>query len=239
MDTRTVIDRRCVRITLIDQHATAHNPWHVALVPCSFWCAGCNQLVGRTQLAEQHTNQPPTKFRTFDNRMGLISVIESGIFNARWCGRRIGNNNLVGATQMTDIHTAAVLQTVKKDIAELEAKLAQVKAFAVYLESQPEPSPTMPPKASEAKLPNKTLTSQVGPPESLASKKQFEAAAIVLRDAGRSMRTAEIAEAMLTRGFKHPNPRKLKISLFTILDKKKDMFAKAEKGFWILRDSDA
>ena len=70
---------------------------------------------------------------------------------------------------------------------------------------------------------------------SLAGMRQIEAAEKVLRAASSTMKTAEIADAMVKRGFETDDLKKLKMTLFTSLLRKSDVFEKAGVGSWKIK----
>lgn len=65
--------------------------------------------------------------------------------------------------------------------------------------------------------------------------KQIDAAEAVLRERGRPMKTAEIAEAMLLGGYE-ADPKKLRNALFTGLGRKPKTFIKLDAGTWGLHE---
>ncbi len=116
---------------------------------------------------------------------------------------------------------------------EVESKLANIdaaekvaiaygKRIAVPAhESQAEPSGAA---LSKADLSGKTL---------------FEIAAIILKNAGRPMRTKEIADAALAANPSLKSTKNLPTALFTAMDRKKEIFEKVDRGLWGLFGSSA
>ena len=66
--------------------------------------------------------------------------------------------------------------------------------------------------------------------------RQIEAAAKILEESGKPLKTAAIIEKMIAGGFPQQDVKKLRTSLFTSLSRKPDMFVKAGSGLWGLKD---
>lgn len=64
--------------------------------------------------------------------------------------------------------------------------------------------------------------------------RQIDAAETVLREAGKPMKTAEIADAMLRGGFPSDSNKKLRNAIFTGMTRKPGVFHKLESGTWAL-----
>lgn len=73
------------------------------------------------------------------------------------------------------------------------------------------------------------------PPDDLTS---HDAAAIVLRKAGREMRTAEIVQALRNAGY-GARVANLQSAVFTALSRKEHLFVKTGPGVWALRKSES
>ena len=67
-----------------------------------------------------------------------------------------------------------------------------------------------------------------------SSSKQIDAAEAVLREAGRPLKTAEIAERMQREGFPMQSAKKLRNAIFTGMTRKPAVFKKLESGTWSL-----
>lgn len=87
------------------------------------------------------------------------------------------------------------------------------------------------------KVPAQLVISQSSQVQAMpyASLKQVDAAAEVLRSAGRPMRTPDIAAALIAGGFPMTDIKRLKVSLFTSMMRKPTVFEKVGSGMWTLR----
>src|SRR5688500_12162752 len=105
----------------------------------------------------------------------------------------------------TNIHSD-VLQEVRLDIAELEKQLAGLRAVEAYHAAK---------CGAPAKHGPKPEHTHNGQTKRFKGMGQREAATIVMREAGKPMRTGDIARAMLANGFEYADVAKLSNSLFT------------------------
>gem|GEM_PF-4893674 len=136
----------------------------------------------------------------------------------------------------TDIHAAA-LEQINVEIQRLESELAIAKAVANYHAARvakTESADTKRERISKAVGNVQIREATAGSETPYAAMTQYEAAATVLRNAGKPLKTGEIADEMISGGFPQTDRKKLSISLFTSLLRKKDVFEKAGSGLWKL-----
>ena len=141
---------------------------------------------------------------------------------------------------MTTIANCELLEKINLDIQRLEIELAEAKAAASYISRTMNRSPRkQAPKKSSKKpakssMPLSADSTQVDLSKPLSELTQYEAAATVLKNAGKSLKTGEIADAMIAGGFPQTDRKKLSISLFTSMTRKSEIFKKAGSGSWKL-----
>jgi HB1, ASXL, restriction endonuclease HTH domain len=129
-----------------------------------------------------------------------------------------------------------LLAEVRRDIANAEQALADLRRLEAYLEGKaamsnnnsqtntatPPPAPLNPPKSQD-----------------LMAMTQSAAIEAVLREIKRPMRTMEILDRMVARGFAKPEKHKTQSmanSLFSVMRRKTDCFCKMGKGLWGLTE---
>lgn len=127
----------------------------------------------------------------------------------------------------------AILAEITPEIAELEQKLAELKATANYHAAK-----LTPPPATHA---NNNGALHLREPEEhrvtgrFLRSTQVEAASTILREADKPLRAAEIAQTMLQHGFPTKDATKLRNGVFTTMTRRKDLFHKLEAGLWAIR----
>ncbi len=125
------------------------------------------------------------------------------------------------------IEHAAVLVEVQADIAATETRLTELRLVANYHREKAG-------NAGETLSPDSVVITSATKNGHLASMTQADAAETVLREAGKPLRTAAIVQRMAEGGFPMADPKRLKMSIFTTMSRKKDRFRKASKGIWKL-----
>ena len=127
---------------------------------------------------------------------------------------------------MTSEYHAAFLADVRRHIADVEAKLAELRTVEHYLVSHPDHDEAIESnQIEERKLPIANFT-------------QIDAAVAILRAAGgRPLKTPAIVRKMIQSGYPASDSRKLKLSVFSAMSRRTDLFRKAGPGLWTLVES--
>ncbi len=139
----------------------------------------------------------------------------------------------------TKQHKAAY-EEVQRDIEEMERQLDKLRTVALYHKI----------KAGVGSVQvvayPATITASpptIAPMESTLGRfangiPQSKAAKIVLEEAGRPLKTEEIARRMMREGYHTADIKALKGALFTTMSRQKHTFAKAGRGIWTLQETD-
>ncbi len=130
-------------------------------------------------------------------------------------------------------HSAAY-EEVRRDIEELERRLAQLRLVAEY-HRQKAGVP-----AGGANSSNEPLSRNESPRNGRfsANISQRQAAALVLGESPKPMKTLVIAKKMIADGYPSNDIKKLKTSLFTTMTRQKRIFGKAGRGLWKLKEAE-
>lgn len=117
---------------------------------------------------------------------------------------------------------AEFYQEVLTDIAMCEKQLDELRAIAQYHAAKAGISgDSKPPKPSRKAV-------------RFAKIHQIKAVETILREAGEPLRTAEIVSRMKAGGFPGKDPARVKMSIFTSMTRKIDIFKKTGPGMWSL-----
>ncbi len=124
---------------------------------------------------------------------------------------------------------AEFYKELQAEIADLEQKLKELRLLAEYhgkkagIRGNSSPRKRTKKKAAARR-----------PHRSTGGITQAKAAESILREAGKPLRAAEIAQRVINSGFEGSDLKKLKISLFTTMTRQKHVFEKAGPGLWTL-----
>ena len=125
---------------------------------------------------------------------------------------------------------AQFYEEVRADIAELEAKIAELRPVAKYHQD----------KAGSALRNNIQKTDENQPESAIkdncySGMKQADAVIRILSNVKEPLRTREIAQQLIDGGYPSENIARLKTSIFTTMTRKADIFTKAGPGQWKLK----
>ncbi len=122
-----------------------------------------------------------------------------------------------------------VLAEVRQEIGDLEGRIRRLRAVEEYLVEK-----TGGPNGEAAPVVQTPTTER--PAEHgqrpYAEMPAHEAAVAVLRQTGKPLSTRDIAARMLAGGFRTKSPKRLRNSVFGVMDLKKNVFYKAGVGMW-------
>jgi hypothetical protein len=133
-----------------------------------------------------------------------------------------------------------MLDQVRQEIAVLEDQLALLRAVEQYHSQKARGKVVVtlaPLRIGISAIPPTVSMTPSG--KRFAALNQTDAAAEVLREAGRPLSTAEIAEALVQGGVRAKSPARLKASLFPAMQRKPSVFRKAGPGRWALTHGDS
>jgi hypothetical protein len=152
---------------------------------------------------------------------------------------------------------AELLKEIRQDILAAEQGLAELRRIEAYVSgkvnvndvvassSTPTPSETAQATAPTVtpSMATKTTSNPSAPPQTraaVAGLSQAAALEIVLREIGHPMKTMDLLDAMVERGFQAPSDKRkrqsLANSLFSVMRRKSHRFRKIGKGSWGLAE---
>ena len=116
-----------------------------------------------------------------------------------------------------------MVQEIEAEIAALERNIDELRAVAKYHKDRMD-------KAAPKAVFARPITRETRALH--RDMKQIDAAEIVLKEAGKPLKTGEIVERLEARGYPIPDAKKTRVSLYTSLLRRSDRFRRVAVGTW-------